>query len=72
MAPSKEFTLSCFQEFILPLIQEDYICFYTDGSKFEQDNTGEQDARVLAYSPSLQLELMHRLPANASIFMAEA
>ena len=64
MAPSKEFTLSCFQEFILPLIQEDYICFYTDGSKFEQDNcTGAgilTFATTGAYASSSSLNLHGR------------
>ena len=64
----KKFILSCFQEFIHPLIQEDYVCFYTDGSKFEENNYTGTDI----YSPSLHLKFMHRLPANASIFTAEA
>ena len=40
---------------------------FTDGSKFEQNNCMD----VGIYSSSLQLELMHRLPANVSIFTVE-
>ncbi|KYN21465.1 Gag-Pol polyprotein [Trachymyrmex cornetzi] len=65
---SKEHILGQLQEFILPLIQEAYVCFYTDGSKSEQD--GCTGAGV--YSPMLQLETAHRLPAKTTIFTTEA
>jgi len=44
------------------------ISFYTDGSKLEKDApTGAS-----VYSPNLNLNIMHRLPAETSVFTAEA
>ncbi|XP_018375217.1 PREDICTED: uncharacterized protein LOC108768980 [Trachymyrmex cornetzi] len=65
---SNEYILGQFQEFIAPIIQEGYVCFYTDGSKFDQD--GLTGAGI--FSPTLQLEIAHRLPSSVSVFTAEA
>ncbi|KYN21743.1 hypothetical protein ALC57_05877 [Trachymyrmex cornetzi] len=35
---SNELILKLFQEFLHPLIQRDYVCFYTDSSRFDPDN----------------------------------
>jgi len=58
--------LKKFLEFSSPLIEEG-ISIYTDGSKFE-----DSPVRAAVYSLELGLALKHKLPADTSIFSAEA
>ncbi|XP_018374253.1 PREDICTED: ribonuclease H1-like [Trachymyrmex cornetzi] len=63
-----ELIIRQFQEFLYPLDQEDYVSFYTDGSRFDlEDYIGTG-----IYAPSLNLEIAHRLPSGTSVFTAEA
>jgi len=58
--------LSKFKKFSSSLVREG-ISIYTDGSKSEDSPVG-----AAVYSPKLGLALKHKLPADASIFSAEA
>jgi len=58
--------LSEFRKFSSSLVKEG-ISIYTDGSKSEDSPVG-----AAVYSPDLGLALKHKLPADASIFSAEA
>ncbi|KYN15796.1 hypothetical protein ALC57_11980 [Trachymyrmex cornetzi] len=62
-----ELIIRQFQEFLYPLDQDDYVSFYTDGSRFDsEDYTGSG-----TYAPALNLEIAHRL-SGTSVFTAEA
>ncbi|XP_071653515.1 uncharacterized protein, partial [Temnothorax longispinosus] len=48
-------------------LRENAISFYTDGSKSESGNVGAG-----IFSPDLNLQIMHKLPTETTIFSAEA
>jgi len=56
-----------FKEFASPIIEQ-AISLYTDGSKRDDDSS----VGAAVYSRDLGLSLKHKLPANTSIFTAEA
>jgi len=56
-----------FKEFASPII-DNGIAIYTDGSKIDEDSP----VGSAVFSPDLHLAIKHRLPADTSIFSAEA